>query len=361
MKKSVFIILIVILVLLAVLAGGMWYLDPFGWFTQPTASAPESTQTATEAPAEPVPTEPEPTEPEPTEPEPTEPEPTVPPFQMEVGDEYGKFLYGREMTAGEYFVYDLDQERFLVRTGNETERVYPASITKLYAAYVALQYLDPEEKLTVGSELWLLDADASVANLKYGDELTVEQLIGGMLLPSGNDATMTIAAAVGRKLAEDPQLMEYYAVNRFVEQMNKDREKLGLTDSHFVTADGMHSGSHYISFQDMVTIGKLALSNEIMASCMAAFQMEVPLSEDKTLKWENSNMILDPESRYYSSYISGMKTGFTTPAGNCLLSYAQVNGRRFLIGIFECKYPEDRFADTLLLLMRIMGQPVPTP
>ena len=78
-------------------------------------------------------------------------------------------------------------------------------------------------------------------------------------------------------------------------------------------------------------------------------------------KWENSNMILDPESRYYSSYISGMKTGFTTPAGNCLLSYAQVNGRRFLIGIFECKYPEDRFADTLLLLMRIMGQPVPTP
>ena len=361
MKKGLFITLIVILVVLALLVGGMWYLDPFGWFTPAAASEPESNQIATEAPTEPAPTEPEPTEPEPTEPEPTEPEPTEPPFQMEMGDEYSKFLYGREMTAGEYFVYDLDQERFLVRTGNATERVYPASITKLYAAYVALQYLDPEEKLTVGSELWLLDADASVANLKYGDELTVEQLIGGMLLPSGNDATMTIAAAVGRKLAEDPQLMEYYAVNRFVEQMNADREKLGLTGSHFVTADGMHSGSHYISFQDMVTIGKLALSNEIMATCMATFQMEVPLSEDKTLKWENSNMILDPESRYYSSYVSGMKTGFTTPAGNCLLSCAQVNGRNYIIGVFECLYPEDRFADTLLLLMRTLNEPIPAP
>ena len=143
--------------------------------------------------------------------------------------------------------------------------------------------------------------------------------------------------------------------------MNKDREKLGLTGSHFVTADGMHSGNHYISFQDMVTIGKLALSNEIMASCMATFQMEVPLTEERPLKWENSNMILDPESRYYSSYISGMKTGFTTPAGNCLLSCAQVNGRNYIIGVFECLYPEDRFADTLLLLMRVMGQPVPAP
>ena len=207
MKKGL-IVLIVILVLLGVLAGGLVYLDPFGWFAAaPAAMATEPTNLSTEAPTEAVPTEPAPTEPEPTEPEPTEPEPTEPPFQMEVGAEYGKFLYGREMKAGEYFVYDLDQERFVVRTGDVDERVYPASITKLYAAFVALQYLDPEEKLTVGSELWLLDEDASVANLKYGDVLTVEQLIGGMLLPSGNDATMRIATAVGRKLAEDPQLM----------------------------------------------------------------------------------------------------------------------------------------------------------
>ena len=360
MKKGLFITLIVILVLLAVLAGGMWYLDPFGWFV-PSVAEPEPTQIATEAPTEPEPTEPEPTEPEPTEPEPTEPEPTEPPFQMEIGPEYSKFLYGREMKAGEYFVYDLDQERFLTRTGDQDERVYPASITKLYAAYVALQYLDPEEKLTVGDELWLLDEDSSVANLEYGNELTVKQLIGGMLLPSGNDATLTIAAAAGRKLAEEPQMTAYYAVNRFVEQMNNDREKLGLTGSHFVTADGMHSGNHYISFQDMVTIGKLALSSEVMAPYMATFQMEVPLSEDKTLKWENSNMILNPESRYYSSYISGMKTGFTTPAGNCLLSCAQVNGRNYIIGVFECLYPEDRFADTLLLLMRTLNEPIPAP
>ena len=354
MKKGLIITLIIILVL-AALAVGFVMLDPLALFDQPAPTEPAPTQ----APTEPEPTE-APTEPEPTE-APTEPEPTEPPFQMEVGPAYGDFLYGREMSAGEYFVYDLDRDRFVVRTGNETERVYPASITKLYSAYVALQYLDPKETLTVGGELWLLDEDSSVANLEYGDVLTVEQLIGGMLLPSGNDATLTIATAVGRKLAEDPEMLPYYAVKRFVEQMNADCEKLGLTDSHFVTADGIHSGNHYISFRDMVTIGKLAMSNDVITPCIAAFQMEVPLSEDKSLKWENSNMILNPESKYYSSYISGMKTGFTTPAGNCLLSCAQVNGRNYIIGVFECLYPEDRFADTLLLLMRTLNEPVPAP
>lgn len=361
MKKGLFITLIVILVLLAVLAGGMWYLDPFGWFAPYAATEPEPTQLVTEAPTEPEPTEPEPTEPEPTEPEPTEPEPTEPPFQMELGPEYSKFLYGREMKAGEYFVYDLDQERFLVRTGDADERVYPASITKLYASYVALQYLDPEETVSVGSELWMVEEGSSLADLKYDDKLTVRQLIAGMLLPSGNDAAHTIAVTAGRKIAEDPNLSDYYAVDRFVTQMNADREKLGLTGSHFVTADGMHSTNHYISFQDMVTIGKLALSNEVIAQCVGVFEMELALSESRTLEWENTNMLLDPDSRYYCTYISGMKTGFTTPAGNCVLSYAQVDNRNFLIGVFECTYPEDRFADTLLLLMRVMHQPVPAP
>ena len=364
MKKGLIITLIVILVALAVLAGGLVILDPFNWFADSPVAAADPTQPATDAPAEPAPTEPAPTEPEPTEPpepEPTEPEPTEPPFKMEVGDEWGKFLYGREMTAGEYFVYDLDRDRFLTRTGDPDDRVYPASITKLYAAYVALQYLDPDETLTVGNELWMIDVDSSVADLKYEDQLTVRQLIAGMMLPSGNDAAQTIAVATGRKLAEDPQLNMYTAVNRFVEQMNADREALGLTGSHFATVDGMHSSNHYISFRDMVTIGKLALSNEVISQCVDEYKMEITLSEDRTLEWENTNMLLDPESRYYSSYILGLKTGFTTPAGNCLLSYAQIDGRNFLIGVFKCAYPEDRFADTLLLLMRTMNQPVPAP
>ena len=355
MKKGLIITLIVILVL-AILAAGFVLLNDLGLLDQLLPTEPEPTPAATEAP-----TEPEPTEPEPTEPEPTEPEPTEPPFQMEVPAQYSDFLYGRQITAGEYFVYDLDRERFVVRTGNATERVYPASITKLYAAYVALEYLDPDEQITVGSELMMLDPDSSVAELKYGDVLTVEQLINGMLLPSGNDATLSIAVAAGRKLAGDPELSMYYAVDRFVTQMNDDRQRLGLTGSHFVTADGIHSGYHYISFQDMVTIGRLAMSNDVIARSVETFFLEIPMGETRTLKWKNSNMLLDPSSRYYCAYITGLKTGFTTPAGNCLLSYAQVGDKNYIIGVFECTYPEDRFADTLLLLMRVMGEPITAP
>lgn len=355
MKKNIVIGLIIFVLLVAAAGLGMFYVNSLGLFTPeaPTETLPAAT--------EPAPTEPEPTEPESTEPAPTEPEPTEPPFVLETQESWSEFLYGREISAGEYFVYDLDADRFVVRTGSPEDRLYPASITKLYTAYVALQYLDPREQVTVGNEVWLIDEDSSVAELLKEDVLTVEQLVAGMLLPSGNDAAQTIAVTVGRLLAEDPELNMWAAIDRFVEQMNADAPVLGLTGSHFVTVDGMHSYNHYVSMQDMVTIGRLALSNEVIAKCAATETQTVLLREDRSLQWKNTNLLTQEDSRYYCGYITGLKTGFTTPAGYCLLSSAEVNGRNLLIGVFACTYPEDRFADTLLLFMRTLNAPITEP
>lgn len=349
MKKVVILDIVLAVVLVALLVFGVFYLDIPGRLMAAEPTLPEQTQPVTEAPTE-----------EPTEP-PTEPEPTEPPFQMEKLAVWSEYLYGRKLSAGEYFVYDLDQERFLTITGSPDDRLYPASITKLYTAYVALQYLDPDEEITVGAEIWMVDEDSSVAELLNGDVLTVRQLVAGMLLPSGNDATQTLTVAAGRKLAQDPDLNMYAAVQRFVEQMNEDAAALGLTGSHFVTVDGIHNYNHYVSMADMVKVGQLALSNEVIAQCVATQQQTVALSEERSLAWENTNMLMQEDSRYYCVYITGLKTGFTTPAGNCLLSSATVDGRNLLIGIFKCTYPEDRFADTLLLLLRTLGEPVDAP
>lgn len=362
MKKGIVIGLIILALLLAAVGFGVFYLDIPGLLS---AEAPVQTQPVATEPTQSIPetepTEPEPTEPEPTEPEPTEPEPTEPPFVLETQDSWSEFLYGREITAGEYFVYDLDADRFVVRTGSVEDKLYPASITKLYTAYVALQYLDPQEQVSVGGEIWLIDEDSSVADLLPEDELTVEQLIAGMLLPSGNDAAQTVAVAAGRKLAENPDLDIWSAIDRFVQQMNDDAEKLGLTGSHFVTVDGMHSYNHYISMQDMVTIGRLALSNEVITKSAATETQTVVLTQNRSLDWENTNLLTHADSRYYCGYITGLKTGFTTPAGYCLLSSAEVNGRHLLIGVFECEFPEDRFADVLLLFMRTLNEPITSP
>lgn len=362
MKKGIVIGLIILALLLAALGFAVFYLDVPGLFSgeEPVETAPPATVSTEPTEV----TEPEPTQPEPTEPpetEPTEPEPTEPPFVLETQDSWSEFLYGRTITAGEYFVYDLDADRFVVRTGGLEDKLYPASITKLYTAYVALQYLDPQEEVTVGNEIGLIDADSSVAELQVYDELTVEQLIAAMLLPSGNDAAQTVAVAAGRKLAEDPDLDVWSAISRFVKQMNEDAPALGLTGSHFVTVDGMHDSRHYISMQDMVTIGRLALSHDVIAGCASIQEQTVSLSNGRTLEWENTNLLTHEDSRYFCGYITGLKTGFTTPAGYCLLSSAEVNGRHLLIGVFECEYKEDRFADVLLLFMRTLNEPITSP
>lgn len=350
MKKA-FMITGILLLVLALLAAGLLYFRSM----QPNI---EETEPATEPTV--VETEPEPTEPEPTEP-PTEPEPTEPPFVIETEESWNQELYGRKVSAREYFVYDLDADKFLTRTGEPEQTLYPASITKLFSAYVALQHMEAKELVTVGSEITLIDVDSSVAELRQEDVLTLEQLIAGMLLPSGNDAAQTVAVAVGRKLAEDPQLNVWAASDRFVKQMNEDAQALGMTGSHFVTVDGIHAYDHYISMQDMVTIGRLALENEVIARCAAAATRTVVLSEERSLTWENTNELMQEDSGYYCLYVTGLKTGFTTPAGYCLLSSVNVDGRDLLIGVFGCKEPEDRFADTLLLFMRTFHLPVEAP
>lgn len=92
-----------------------------------------------------------------------------------------------QVAATRYFAYDVRREEYLRKEGDEQEKLYPASITKLLTSYVVLQYLKPDEVVVAGDALDLVPEDSSVANIKKGDKLTVEQLIAAMMLPSGND------------------------------------------------------------------------------------------------------------------------------------------------------------------------------
>jgi hypothetical protein len=148
---------------------------------------------------------------------------------IETREDWSRVLYGRSISAREYFVYDLSADKFLVRSGEGSQILYPASITKLFTAYVAMQYLQPDELITVGNEIWLIDEDSSVAEIAKDDVLTAEQLVAGLLLPSGNDAAQTLAVTVGRKLAEDPEMNVWAASDRFVEEMNRMAQELGMT------------------------------------------------------------------------------------------------------------------------------------
>ena len=256
-----------------------------------------------------------------------------------------------EAMAGEcVFVYDCTQEQMLYCSTDSRECIYPASITKLFSAWVALQYLQPEQTVQAGRELGLLQPGSSTAYIAYGSILTVEMLVEGMLLPSGNDAAYILAAAAGRELLGESQAGAALAVEAFVEEMNRQAEEQGLTGTHFENPDGYHADSHYSCPRDLAVMGKLALEDPVIARYVRCRSDAVRFASGETCTWNNSNRLLNPNSQYYCSSAIGLKTGHTTQAGYCLLAAFETDAGDILVGIFGATDSLSRYSDAVALM-----------
>jgi D-alanyl-D-alanine carboxypeptidase (penicillin-binding protein 5/6) len=241
-------------------------------------------------------------------------------------------------TAHHAFVYDSTNATNIYTLGSMDDRIYPASITKLLTSLVALQHLSPDTKVTVGSALYTVPADSSRAFLQMGDVLTVEQLIYGMLLPSGNDAARVLAAAAGKAIQNDPNLSDVDAIAAFVAEMNVQAAALGMTGSHFVNPDGWHTSDHYTTMADLLTLAQLCLEDPLILQVVKTPQYAANFS-GRTVYWKNSNMHLKEDSPFYQPDCIGLKTGYTKAAGRCLLSAYWIDGRVIIAGVFGCPDP----------------------
>ncbi len=278
---------------------------------------------------------------------------TDPTFPEDFVPTWNTYPDDRQLGAKQYFVYDCKSEQYLIISGQQTGRIYPASITKLFTAYVALEYLEPSHQVTAGSALDLVSWDSSVAYIRKGDVLTVEQLVEAMLLPSGNDAAYLLACEAGRIIRKDPDLSAVSAVEAFMERVNLHLEAMGMTGTHLVTPDGIHKANHYTCFADLIAIGKKVMENPIIMQYTSEPRKELVL-HGETLVWKNTNALINPDSDYYCPYALGLKTGYTSAAGNCLLSAFRVGSRELIIGVFGCSVSSDRFDDTLQLFNKVI-------
>ena len=261
----------------------------------------------------------------------------------------------RELTAKQYFVYDASASTYTIISGSANERIYPASVTKLFTAYVALQYLDPDLVITAGDALTLVAPGSSVAEIAAGDQLTVDQLIEAMILPSGNDAAYILAAEAGRIIENNPSLHVSLAVQSFVDRMNEIAKEQGMNDTHFVNPDGIHKPDHYTTFDDLVILAELAMQESAITRHTRRSADIVRFGNGTQKQWVSTNALIDPESEYYCPYTIGLKTGQTPSAGSCLLSAFQYQDALYIIGVFGCPEIEDRFDDTLQLFNESAG------
>ena len=253
------------------------------------------------------------------------------------------------MQARQILVYDTTTDRILYTKSTGTGKLYPASITKLFSAYVALQYLSPDTEIIPGEELDLVHEGSSLAFIPAGCCLYAETLVEGMLLPSGNDAAIILAAAAGRVIAQEENLSAADAVAVFVDEMNRQAEQLGFEMSHFSNPDGWHAGSHYTCLTDMARISKLALENETIRQYMGLASDEVTFISEHTAVWNNGNLLLNPELEFYREDCIGMKTGYTRPSGYCLMSAFTYEEGEIVVGLFGYTDKYERYADAALL------------
>lgn len=191
-------------------------------------------------------------------------------------------------------------------------KVYPASTTKILTAYVALKYGNLDSVYTVSANAANQASDSSVCDLKEGDQLTLRQLLYGLMMRSGNDAAVVIAEGISGD------------VESFAKLMNQEANALGALDSHFVNANGLQDENHYTTVYDMYLFFQAAIQNETFLELIRATTFTADYIDAAGLPvqqvWVPTNKyVLGTETAPTGVTVIGGKTGTTNDAGYCLV------------------------------------------
>ena len=208
-------------------------------------------------------------------------------------------------------------------------QVYPASLTKIMTCMLALEHGDLDDVLTVSeTALQNLSEYGSTAGLMEGEQLSLRELLYCIMVSSANEGCNVVA--------------EYIAgsVDAFVAMMNEKAAALGMHATHYANPHGLHNSEHYTSVRDLAVLATWAWQNSQFREFASTTHHTVPatnLSEERTLTTTNYLTSTDTYGRYYYEKAVGVKTGFTTPAGGCLISTASDGDLAFMSIVCGCE------------------------
>ncbi len=235
-----------------------------------------------------------------------------------------------DITAAAVILVDAETGAVLYEKNADAQRA-PASTTKLLTAVLALENLQMDQEITVPPEA---QTSGSNMGLKPGQIVTVETLLYGLLLSSGNDAAVTLAIAISG------------TVEAFAQKMNEKAQALGMLNSHFVTASGLDAEGHYVTVRDMSILARYAYSIEELRTIMATEEKTL-YTVDKSVSYqlENTNLLIHTPrldgngepytgASYLYEYATGMKTGSTRNSDGCLVASAEKDGQKLIALIF---------------------------
>ena len=206
---------------------------------------------------------------------------------------------------------------------NGEAQIYPASMTKIMTVILGIENFDDlDEKITLTNEMFsgLYEQDATQAGFQPGEEVRVIDLLYGAMLPSGAECCIALADTISGSEAD------------FAELMNKKARKLGMENTHFCDSTGLHNPDHYSTVKDIAVLMKYCIKNDTFREIV------------ETSRHSTGVTNIHPDGiTYYSTMfknlsdptvtggkILGGKTGYTSEAGHCLVSFAEIEGREYI-------------------------------
>lgn len=245
------------------------------------------------------------------------------------GNENSNKIDNPELNARIALIYDRASGRIIYEK-NGNKQTPMASTTKILTSIVILENADLKETVTIGSKA--AGTGGSRLGLKKNDKITVNDLLYGLMLRSGNDAAVALALHVGG------------SIEGFADMMNKKAEELGLTNSHFVVPHGLDNEGHYTTAYELAKMADYALNipkfKEIVSSKSATIYIN---GYPKAIN--NTNNLLGSVSGVY-----GVKTGFTNGAGRCLVSSCKRGELDIITVVIGANTNNQRTADTKELI-----------
>lgn len=248
-------------------------------------------------------------------------------------------VFAVEINSPRAILIDIDTGRVLFQK-NAYEACYPASTTKVLTAILVLENCNLDEIVTASATaVNSVYANGTTASIQPGEELSVRDLLSTMLIHSANDAAYVLAEHVGG------------SIESFVSMMNARAKELGAKSTFFVNPNGLPSTSHKCSAYDMALFARFAMQNfPVFREIVSTVNYSLPITEKYTELYMNeypdaksvvrylnttTNHLINPNrTAYYYEYATGIKTGYTDAAANCIVASAKKDGVELIVVIF---------------------------
>ncbi|HET56157.1 MAG TPA: D-alanyl-D-alanine carboxypeptidase [Ignavibacteria bacterium] len=236
-----------------------------------------------------------------------------------------------KISASSGILMDSKTGRILWEKNSNTKRSI-ASTTKMMTAIVALENVSLDKVVTTSPSA--ADVGEAEIYLSPGEKITVENLLYGILLKSGNDAATVLAEYVGG------------SVDNFIKKMNKKAIILGADKTKFLNPTGLEQEGHFSTAYDLSLIARHCLQNKKFAEIVSTKKYTIPwLDNSFPRELTNHNKLL---LKY--DYVDGIKTGYTKKAGYCLVASATKDGKKFISVVLNASTSEDCYADSKKIL-----------